>query len=400
MIWRLTLIFRTPIRVTPKLTLGLGFRWEDHPSALVQNGLFTGFDFKSDALVLGAPLTTLHAKGYTNQTLVSSLQSLGVKFETSQGSGFPSTLMRNYPENFLPRVSFAYQPNGSNGTVLRGGYGRYLYPIPTRSYLKSPVQNTPFTSSYTQDFTNPAQTPDGLPNAQLRFPQGSGAWSQTSPFLPVLGVNSANNVNSSAVNGVLPGISLVTDSLNLAPDAVTNANLTFEQSFKSNQALRLSYVYSHGSNLDHYYYPNNAPSAFVYELATGNAPNTANGSIATRPYDNTTWGNNVDVQKNGWSNYNALQANYEKRARKGVAYQISYTWAKAFRIGGNSFRDSSTYPYANYQNAAGAAPGVSLNTTGTTNFVAGGQIALAPTLAASATVRNTALGQLPCPHAV
>lgn len=372
--------FQDTIRVTQKLTVGVGLRWEDHPSALVQNGLFTGFDFKNDALVLGAPLTTLLAKGYTNQTLITSLQSLGVKFETSQGSGFPSTLMRNYPENFLPRVSFAFQPNGDHGAVLRGGYGRYLYPIPTRSYLKSPVQNTPFTSSYTQDFTNPAQTPDGLPNAQLRFPQGSGAWSQTSPFLPVLGVNSANNVNSSAVSGVLPGISLVTDSLNLAPDAVTNANFTFEQPFKSNQALRLSYVYSHGSNLDHYYYPNNSPSAFVYELATGNAPNTANGSIATRPYDNTTWGNNVDVQKNGWSNYNALQANYEKRARKGVAYQISYTWAKAFRIGGNSFRDSSTYPYANYQNAAGVAPGVSLNTTGTTNFVAGGQIALAPTL--------------------
>ena len=80
------------------------------------------------------------------------------------------------------------------------------------------------------------------------------------------------------------------------------------------------------------------------------------------------------MQKNGWSNYNALQVNYEKRAQKGIAYQASYTWAKGFRIGGNSFRDSTTYPYANYQGALGTAPGVTLNPAGTANFVTGGQI--------------------------
>jgi hypothetical protein len=361
-------------RVTPKLTLNLGLRWEDHPSALVQDGLFNTFDYQHDALVLGAPLTKLIADGRTTQAVITNMQNLGAKFETAQEAGLPSTLMRNYPWNFLPRVGVAYQPLGSGGPVLRGGYGRYIYPIPTRSFLKNPIQNAPFVSKYTQDWSDAALTPDGLPNALLRFPQGSGSWSSASQFLPVMGVNSTNLVNTNSITGIKPGVAVTTPSPNLAPDFVTETNVTVEQPFKGNQALRVSWVYTHGTNLDHQFQPNNAPSAFVWEMATGTVPNTANGSIATRPYDHTAWGQNIDVQKNGWSNYNALQVNYEKRARNGVAYQVLYAWAKAFRIGGNSFRDGVTTPYANYLGALGTAGGTTYSGIGTSNFIAGGAV--------------------------
>ena len=46
--------------------------------------------------------------------------------------------MENYPLTFSPRVGIAYQPfGGKHGTVIRGAYGRYIYPMPTRSYLKN-----------------------------------------------------------------------------------------------------------------------------------------------------------------------------------------------------------------------------------------------------------------------
>jgi hypothetical protein len=364
--------FQDTFRVTPKLTLNLGVRWEDHPSPLVDNGLFNTFDFKNDAFVLGAPLATLVASGRLNQAAVTAQQSIGVKYETAQDAGLPSSLLRNYPWNFLPRFGFAYQPRGDNKTVFRGGFGRYIFPTPTRSFLQIPIRNNPFLSSYSRDYTNSAQTVDGLPNEQLRYPQGSGPWTQSSTYLPILGVNSANVINSNALTGVLPGTALQTISPNFSPMYSTEANLTMEQSFRGNQAIRMSWVYTHGTNFDHGYHYNNAPSAFAYELATGSAPNTANGSIATRPYDNKTYGDSVEIQKNGWSNYNAFQASYEKRAYHGMAFQVFYAWAKAFRVGDNSTRDSVTYPYANY--AVTAASGVTFNQTGTTNFLYGGQL--------------------------
>jgi hypothetical protein len=368
------LYFQDTFRVLPNLTLDLGLRWEDHPSPLVYNNVFSGFDYKNAAQVLSAPLATLIAQGRISQATVNAQQSIGAKYETAQDAGLPSTLIRNYALNFLPRLGFAWQPHGDGKTVIRGGYGRYLFPTPTRSFLKLPISNSPFLTGYTQNFTNPAQTVDGILNEQLRYPQSSAPWSQSSPYVPILGTNSATAVNSNVLTGVTPGLGFTFVNPNFAPMFSTEVNLTFEQSFKWNQGFRMSWVHTHGTNFDHQFNSNNAPSTFVYELQNGVAPNTANGSEATRPYNNTTYGGITEVQKNGWSNYDALQANYEKRAQKGLAFQVFYTWAKGFRVGDNAFRDSVTTPYANYLNASPLASGVSYTTAGITNLIASGQL--------------------------
>ena len=90
-------------------------------------------------------------------------------------------------------------------------------------------------------------------------------------------------------------------------------------------------------------------------MGDGHGHDPADGtfaSVATRPYDNTTWGGNVISMKTGWSNDSALQLNYQRPFRKGFAYQIFYVYSRAFRVGGNTFRDNVLYPAANF------APGV------------------------------------------
>jgi hypothetical protein len=47
-----------------------------------------------------------------------------------------------------------------------------------------------------------------------------------------------------------------------------------------------------------------------------------------------------------------VQFNYQRPFRKGVAYQVFYVFSRAFRVGGNTFRDNTLYPAAVY------APGV------------------------------------------
>jgi hypothetical protein len=366
---------------TRNLTLNLGLRWEDHPSVWVKGGVYNSFDLKNDAMVLASSPAQLIASGYTTQAIITGMQNIGAKYETAQQAGWPSTLMRNYPLTLSPRVGLAYQPfNGKYGTVIRGAYGRYIYPMPTRSFVKNPMGNNPLVASYSQSFTSSNQTFDGITNELLRVPQnGTSTWTSSSAFTPVMGANTGNGiVNSTSTTSLLPGVGLWSNSMSMPPDYVTQVNFTVEQPLKGNSALRVTWLWSHGTNLDHYFYVNNGPSSFVWEMMTDTAVNSANGSIATRPYDTTTWGGNTWDDKNGWSNDNALQVNYQRLFHHGFAYQVAYVWSKPFRMGGNYFRDGTEDPAANYLGVLGVASGTTYNTTGLNT--AGGGTVMSPAL--------------------
>ena len=327
--------------VNKNLTVNLGFRYEAHPSAWMKYGLLQGFDLSNDAIVLEDPISYYISNGYTTQAIVTNLQNIGVKFETRSQAGFPSKGMVDKDFTFGPRLGIAYLPfGGKHGTVIRGAYGRYIYPVPTRNFETNGIRNVPFVAAYAQSFTVANQAADSLPNYLLRNPQ-----------TVVMGKNSTSVVNSSTTNSILPGLTMTNIDPNVSPDYVTQTNFTLEQPLKGNSALRLTCLWAHGTNLDHYYYYNYHPSQEVWEVNTGIAP--PNGSVigsnqyaatATGPYDQTTYGGSGDwVMKNGWSNDNAFQATYQRLFHRDSAYQINYVWSKPFRVGGNTWRDGVAY---------------------------------------------------------
>jgi hypothetical protein len=332
-------------RITPRLTLNLGLRWEMHPAPHADQGNLVTFDINHDALVLPNSISSYIQSGFTTQALVTNLQNLGVKFETPAQAGIPASGFDGSLANFDPRLGFAWTPGSLSrwGTVIRGGYGEYIYPVPVRNSTRYLTAEYPFTASYSQSYVSAAYAPDGLPNLLLRTPQ-----------TVVAGLNSANVINTNSTTALLPGITLgETLASHYPPDHVRDANFTLEQPLKNTSVLRISYVYTHGSNLDQNLEYNNAPSTYVWETATGTIPPTGYyASTATRPYDQTIWGNNVISEKTGWSNDSALQVNYQRPFKNGYSYQIFGVYSRAFRVGGNTFRDSILYPAANF------APGV------------------------------------------
>jgi len=338
--------FQDNWRVTQRLTLNLGVRWEAHPAPRAANDYMVAFDPRNNALVLPRPLDYYVKEGLTHGALITNLRDLGVKFMNPQEAGLPSRGFYSSNANIMPRVGFAYMPSfGRNGTVIRGGYGIFIYPVPVRNSIRYLTAGYPFTASYSQSYTAAAQSPDGLPNFLLR-----------NPLTVITGVNSRDVVNSNSTNALLPGISAGTRaSADYPPARVQEANFTIEQPFRDGSVFRASYVFTHGENLDQNYLINEAPSTYVWQVTTGTAlPTGRFAGVATRPYDQRTWGGITQSTKFGFSNDSALQFNYQRPYRQGFGYQIFYVYSRAFRVGGNTFRDNVLYPAAIF--APGAIP--------------------------------------------
>jgi hypothetical protein len=377
--------FQDDYRVRNNLTLDLGLRWEAHPSAYMGDDMM-GFDFKNDALVTSAPVSKLIADGLTTQAIITNDMNDDARFETPSQANLPSQLTYSYDANFLPRIGAAWQPFGHWGTVLRGGVARYLYPVPIREGYRDINRDNPFTAGYSQNYTSSQLTPHS--NYLLLSQQNSSPtfnYNTTNASAgngtPIMGVNSSGSVNSTTTTAIQPGIGIVTVDPHYAPSYMDEANFTVEQPTKWNSVVRLSYVYTRGGNLNNYFYYNAHPSEYSWEIQQGaetphsSAIGPENSGTGEGPFDNLTWGDgSYLIQKTGWSNYNALQANFQKLYSHGSAWQIMYVWSKSMRTGDDYGGENGddVAPYSDFVNsyvgnyvAAGPSSGIATPVGGT-----------------------------------
>jgi hypothetical protein len=116
-------------RITNKLTLNLGFRWDfNSPVHEEQNRLNYAFD----------PTLVNPVSGAVGQQVLGGIQFLDV-------NGAPKTPWKFDWDNWQPRVGAAYQINDK--TVLRGGYGKYFLNPTAQSFTNGFSQSTSLISS-------------------------------------------------------------------------------------------------------------------------------------------------------------------------------------------------------------------------------------------------------------
>jgi carboxypeptidase family protein/TonB-dependent receptor-like protein len=123
-------------RLTNKLTLNLGFRWDfNSPVHESQNRLNYAFD----------PTIVNPVSARVGQQVMGGIRFTGV-------NGAPTTPWKFDWNNWQPRVGAAYQINEK--TVLRGGYGRYFENPTAESFQNGFSQSTTLINS-----TDGARTP-------------------------------------------------------------------------------------------------------------------------------------------------------------------------------------------------------------------------------------------------
>ncbi len=300
-------------RVTPKLTVGLGLRW-DH---------WNPYHEKYDRLVNVDPANLV---GFTvispHNTALDSIQGIpagvldswkarGLSWVTANSvNGFPSALVPQYWKDFGPRLSVAYQL--SNKLVLRGGYGMFYWPMPLSQILQGSRTNPPL---------------------NLRFQNGVADKNGAVPNYDLLNAPAASDTLPNAtvnINGIA-GISSTSQSMwifdphNWADDRMQQWTVSLEYQLLKNTALRVSYVGNHGSNLEQRVAVNQPESAWNYQTATGLQvqPGAAGADLRRA---NPNW-NPTMVSHVGYSNSTSFQAQLQHEFSNGLTLQWFYVYS-------------------------------------------------------------------------
>lgn len=317
-------------RITRRLTLTPGVRWDINPAFIEENNLLTAFDTKSKSLVLPEPLEHYYKLGATSPEVVDLFQRVGVSFKTAAELNRSKQLFSSNLYDIAPRGGFAYVlRQGDRPFVVRGGYGMYISAVPMRTLLAQFSGLAPFRANFTYNPNSAAQSPDGIANFLLR---------NTNDI--VAGSNSSNLIDLNNPSAVGRGTSVVGLDGKQPSLRIHEWNLALEKQLAPSTVVRLTYKGKHGVNSDQLYNINGTQSDYVWYLTTGRAlPAGEFSNVLRRPFDQNAYTDVRILQCSGIINSSTWALEFERRFRSGLGFQAFYTLTNSLRLAGNSFRD-------------------------------------------------------------
>jgi hypothetical protein len=335
--------FQDNWRVSSRLTLNLGLRYELFPPFYEKNNAVSSFDPSDKSIVLGAPLEKLYQLGYTYPAIVNRLTQMGAKFKTYKEAGLPEHFVDTTLDLWGPRVGFAYRAgDGAKSFVLRGGYRISYFHFVLGGWAARMRMNAPMTARFygpAGDWNQAAYSPDGIPNYLLR-----------SVPVYISGLNTTSElVQPQDARSLARGSPSVSYFNREMPEPrVQDWNLTLEKEIMENTVMRLGYVGNHSSRLEQLYRFNEPTPDYVWYMTTRKPlPTGEYANVARRFFDQTVYGTLERWQNTGWGNSNGFQFEIERRYSKGYAYQLFYVMDNTFMAGGSGYSGTSIIPEMN-----------------------------------------------------
>jgi hypothetical protein len=267
-------------KMTPKLTLNIGLRWEGR----------TGWSDSSKNQRSFDPTITNPA---TN--------TLGAMWYAATHTNGRTQLQQNKMNNWLPRVGAAYQLG--NKTTIRTGFGIYTFPWNVDSYASCCMGNAKSSNGSAADSTggiNPVVilSSDGNTNYQ-------GTSGKAINSLYVLAPTTPEAYNGQAISYM---------QYDQAIPRQYSWNLSVQRQLTGNSMAEIGYVGSHGTNL-----------IFNTDLDQVPVSKLGVGDSIYRPYPQYQAISGFNTKAT--SDYSALQMQYQRRMSSGLMFNVNYTWS-------------------------------------------------------------------------
>jgi Carboxypeptidase regulatory-like domain/TonB dependent receptor-like, beta-barrel len=294
-------------KVTPKLTLNLGLRYELDMPPYDTRGRIATFD---PSLYVPRPLAVA---GTPIGPPIGGYVQAGNVIPEYDLPGVPNVDKRVVnsldPNNFAPRVGFAYSPLDSGRMVVRGGYGIF-YSRTSFQYITLNVIAPP-----TYVFGARVGVPAPIPFSDPFFAAPSASQFPT----------------------LVPGVALsgTLFDRNIRTPYLQQYNFNVQYEIFKDYLFEAAYVGTHGVNLFRQVGINQAQlvpvggsiiNAVTGALITTNTP--ANAALRA-PYQGVAINGFFQNQSTAQSNYNSLQLSLTKRFSRGLQFLASYTLAKS-----------------------------------------------------------------------
>lgn len=335
-------------KVTPKLTLTLGLRYEyETPLTERYDRSVTGFD---SAFIQPEEPTVRanYAKAPTPEVPVASFNMRGgLMFANVNGTS--RNIYGGDSNNVMPRVGLTYRIGTK--TVVRAGYGMFFGALGVRrgdgiqtgfsqltNYIASNDGGLSFVSSIGNPWPTGILEPVGNSLGARTFVGQSISYIQQSP-------RAANNSRwQFGIQRELPHRVMVEGAYvgNTGNDIETNRQLNGIP----NQYLSTSPVRDQ-AKID-YMTTNLASPYFPLLPGTGRSANVIGRASLLTPFPHYT--GLTTTTNEGYSNYHALQFRADKRFSSGYTLQGTYTWAKTMEANGflNEMDANPYYQIADY----------------------------------------------------
>ncbi|PYS57801.1 MAG: hypothetical protein DMF74_25125, partial [Acidobacteria bacterium] len=304
-----SLFFQDDWKFSGKLMLKLGLRYELDLPPFETRGAMSTFDptlykprmeIDSTGNPIGPPIGGfVQAGNVIPQYDLPEVPNVGKRILTSVD-----------PNNFAPRVGFAYSPLDSGRLVVRGGYGIF-YSRPSAAYIGISINAPPM---YTirrspTGATVPLADPFFSLPSQDQFPTF------------VKGVALAGQIFDRGMR------TAYFHQYNSSVQFALSRNLLFEAAYAGTRGLNL--IRDLAINQARLASPQHPiVNAVTRQVITTNTPAAANVALRA-PYQGVEVGGFLQIQSTAQSSYNSLQMSLTRRLSKGLQFLASYTYAKS-----------------------------------------------------------------------